>query len=125
MLVQLLERESEREQVLERIARQGARNAFAANGGNLGRIILKGGLDQLALRPAGVQGLIKLKLSGTDLAAARASLPEWADPQSARVLELLQQPYGEFYDYSAKWSLARLERVCREENVPLPGADAC
>jgi hypothetical protein len=87
--------------------------------------ILKGGLDQLALRPAGVQGLIKLKLSGTDLAAARASLPEWADPQSARVLELLQQPYGEFYDYSAKWSLARLERVCREENVPLPGADAC
>ena len=85
--------------------------------------ILKGGLDQLSLHPGNVQPLITLKLSGARLQEARDSLPEWTDPQSARVLELLQQPYRAFYDFNAVWSVSQLEKICLEENLPLPKPD--
>jgi hypothetical protein len=85
--------------------------------------ILKNGLDQLSLHPAHVLCLITLKLSGTRLEEARNSLPEWSDPQSVRVLELLQQPYSAFYTFNAVWSVSQLEKICREENLPLPRPD--
>ncbi len=82
--------------------------------------ILKGGLEQLSLHPGNVQPLISLKLSRAPLQEARDSLPEWSDPQAARVLELLQQPYRTFYDFDVPWSVGPLERICRAENLPLP-----
>jgi hypothetical protein len=85
--------------------------------------ILKDGLEQLSLHPGNVQPLITLKLSGTRLNEAKDSLPAWADPQSAKVLEILQQPYRAFYDFNAKWSVAQLEKICVEENLPLPRPD--
>lgn len=87
--------------------------------------ILKGGLDELLLHPGNVQSLIALKLSGINLDQARASLPDWTDPQSGKVLEILQQPYRAFYDFSAPWSVRPLEKICREENLPLPRPDDC
>jgi hypothetical protein len=85
--------------------------------------ILKGGLEQLSLHPGNVQSLITLKLSGVGLEEAKDSLPEWTDPQSSRVLELLQQPYRVLYDFTATWSVGQLEKICREENLPLPQPD--
>ncbi len=85
--------------------------------------ILKGGLDQLSLHPGALQPLITLKLSGVSLEQVKASLPEWADPQSGHVLELLKLPYRAFYDFNASWSLGRLQRICAEENLPVPGPD--
>jgi hypothetical protein len=85
--------------------------------------ILKGGLDQLSLHPGNVQSLITLKLSGVRLQEVRESLPKWSDPQSAKVLELLQQPYRAFYNFNAVWSVRQLERICQEENLPLPQPD--
>jgi len=85
--------------------------------------ILKGGLDQLSLQPGNLQCFITLKLSGTRLEEARSSLPEESDLQAARVLELLQLPYGAFYDFSVVWSVSQLEKICREENLPLPQPD--
>ena len=85
--------------------------------------ILKGGLDQLALHPASLQPLITLKLSKAPLDDVKKSLPQWADPQSAHVLELLQLPYRAFYDFNAPWSAGRLQRICQEENLPVPGPD--
>ena len=82
--------------------------------------ILKDGLDQLSLHPGNVQSLITLKLSGAPLEEAKNSLPEWSDPQSLKVLELLQQPYKVFYDFKTVWSVSQLEKICREENLPLP-----
>jgi len=87
--------------------------------------ILKGGLEELSLHAGKVQGLITLKLSGTKLAEVRSSLPAWADPQCDRVLELLQQPYRVFYDFSAPWSIGQLEKICRGENLRLPSPDDC
>src|ERR1700686_4967744 len=49
MLMQLLEREAEREEVLQRVTRQHAHQAFAANCGNLGGVALEGrigGIDR-------------------------------------------------------------------------------
>ncbi len=85
--------------------------------------ILKAGLDQLSLHPGNVRSLITLKLSGVDVEQAKQSLPEWADHQSERVLELLQQPYCVFYDFNAAWSAGQLDKICREENLPLPRPD--
>jgi hypothetical protein len=85
--------------------------------------ILKGGLEELSLHPGNVQSLITLKLSAAPLPEAKHSLPSWCDQQSARVLELLQQPYNAFYDFTTPWSLGQLEKICREENLPLPRPD--
>jgi phosphohistidine swiveling domain-containing protein len=85
--------------------------------------ILKEGLDQLSLHAGFVHSLITLKLSGAHLDEARSALPEWSDPQSARVLELLQQPYHAFYNFRAEWSLGELRKICQAEGLPLPGPD--
>jgi hypothetical protein len=85
--------------------------------------ILKDGLDQLSLQPSNVQCFITLKLSGTRFEEVRDSLPDWSDRQSVRVLELLQQPYSAFYNFSAVWSVSQLEKICREEHLLLPGPD--
>ena len=85
--------------------------------------ILKGGLEQLSLHPGNVQSLITLKLSGVPLQEVRESLPKWTDPQSAKVLELLQQPYRAFYNFQAVWSVRQLEKICQEENLAVPQPD--
>lgn len=85
--------------------------------------ILKGGLEELSLHPGNLQSLITLKLSGARLQDAKHALPSWSDPQSARVLDLLQQPYRTFYNFNAVWSIGQLEKICRDENLPLPGPD--
>lgn len=85
--------------------------------------ILKGGLDQLSLHSANVQHLISLKLSGISLQHVKDSLPESTDPQSAKVLELLQQPYRAFYDFNAVWSYRELEKLCQQEKRLVPRPD--
>lgn len=85
--------------------------------------ILKGGLEQLSLHPGNVESLLTLKLSGASLEEARQNLPHWTDPQTAKVLELLRQPYRAFFDFKAVWSMRQLEKICREENLPIPAPD--
>jgi hypothetical protein len=85
--------------------------------------ILKGGLDQLSLQPNNVQCFITLKLSRTRLEKIKDCLPEGCDSQAMRVLEILQQPYRAFYNFNAVWSVRQLEKICREENLTLPGPD--
>ena len=85
--------------------------------------ILKEGLDQLALHTGNVRCLITVKLSGVPLEEVRQNLPARSDPQSARVLELLQQPYKEFYNFGAEWSVGELRKICTAENLPLPSPE--
>ncbi len=82
--------------------------------------ILQQGLDQLHLHTGSVRSLISLKLAHVPFSETQAAFPDWCDAQSQKVIELLQQPYSAFYDFNARWSLAELERVCREENIPVP-----
>jgi len=85
--------------------------------------ILSEGLDELYLHAGNVKSLITLKLAGAPLEEARHSMCEWSDPQSGRVLELLQQPYSTFYDFKAKWSVRELEKICEEEQMAVPGPE--
>ena len=85
--------------------------------------ILKEGLDEVALHTGNVRCLITVKLSGVPLEEVRKSLPAKSDPQSARVLELLQQPYKEFYNFGAEWSVGELRKICTAENLPLPSPE--
>ncbi len=85
--------------------------------------ILSEGLDELYLHPGNVKALITVKLAGAPLEEAQHSMVEWSDPQSGRVLELLQQPWSTFYDFKARWSVKELEKICEEEQVPVPAAE--
>jgi hypothetical protein len=83
--------------------------------------ILKDGLEDFYLHPGSVICLIPLKLSGARFDQVRDSLPEWSDPQTLKVLDLLHQPYRVFYDFGAPWSVGELEKICREDNLTVPG----
>jgi hypothetical protein len=82
--------------------------------------ILSEGLEDVLLHPSTVKYLIPLKLSGMNLNEVRDSLPPWSNRQAATVIDLLQLPYRDFYDFDAEWSVGRLKEMCREENLPLP-----
>ncbi|HEX6879301.1 MAG TPA: hypothetical protein VF135_02970, partial [Terriglobales bacterium] len=82
--------------------------------------ILQEGLDPLRLHAASVKSLITIKLAGISLTETQQAIQDWNDPQSNRVVELLQQPYGMFFDFGQRWSVAELEKICREDNIPLP-----
>ncbi len=82
--------------------------------------ILQEGLDPLRLHAASVKSLITIKLAGIPLTETQQSIQDWNDPQSNRVVELLQQPYNTFFDFDQRWSVAELEKICREDNIPLP-----
>ena len=85
--------------------------------------ILKEGLDQVSLHTGNVKCLITVKLSGIPLEEARKSLPDGSDSQSARVLELLQQPYREFYNFRVDWSVGELKKICTAENISVPAPE--
>ena len=85
--------------------------------------ILQEGLDPLRLHTANVKSLIAIKLAGIPLAEAQLAIQDWNDPQSNRVIELLQQPYSEFFDFQKRWSVAELEKICREDSIPVPRPD--
>ncbi len=87
------------------------------------KTILKEGLDEISLHAGNVQSLMTLKLSRIALPEIRASLPEWTDPQTSRVLELLQQPYHVFYNFRLEWSVSELNKLCVAESVAVPGPD--
>jgi hypothetical protein len=87
--------------------------------------ILENGLDKLHLHPGSVTCLMPLKLSGVPLDQAAKSAPACCDPQTLEVLQLLQRPYREFYDFESTWSLKDLEDLCAANGVPIPEPDDC
>ncbi|MFA9453347.1 MAG: hypothetical protein ACERK6_05460, partial [Candidatus Aminicenantaceae bacterium] len=86
--------------------------------------ILQEGLNPLRLTHARIKPLIPLKLSGKRLGYAQRRVPDWCDPQTREVLELLRDPYSSFYDFSRAWSLNELKKLCEENGLPLPDAGA-
>ena len=86
--------------------------------------ILQEGLSALHLDPQKVKILMPLKLSKIPLDSVKKALPGWCDSQTKTVLELLNQPYSTFFDYSRPWSKQELKKLCEEENLPLPHPDS-
>jgi hypothetical protein len=86
--------------------------------------VLSKGLGSLAVRPALLLELMPLKLAGTGLAAARAALPAWSDPQTVEVLTVLGEPWSMFFDYGVPCRLAALRALCESAGRPVPPPDA-
>jgi hypothetical protein len=91
---------------------------------NLARgVILSQGLGELRLHRGRVRAFLPLKLSDVDLDAVRAALPDGADPQTAAVIDLLQAPYRDYYNFDSEADRNRLAALCRRCEKPVPGPD--
>ncbi len=86
-------------------------------------LILSKGLGSLRIHKGLVMDFMSLKLARPDFEKVRGAISIDADPQTTEVLDLLSQPFGEFYDYSNPKSLGRLRRIVETEGLSLPGAD--
>jgi hypothetical protein len=85
--------------------------------------ILSCGLGSLWIHKGLVSEFMTLKLSKVDLNEVRQSTAETFDPQTTAVLDLLRQPYAEFYDFADPKSLFSLKRICESEGLPLPNPE--
>ena len=86
--------------------------------------ILESSLGSLELAPHRLKTLIPLKLSQCPLNEVIAELPEWCDQQTESVLDILLQPYENFFSYENPWSIGQLEKICDRENLPVPSPDS-
>jgi hypothetical protein len=84
-------------------------------------VILSGGLGPLQGLARSVAAFMPLKLSGVDLEAVRAAIPEGGDPQSVEFVDLLLRPFGAFFDYRDPHSLESLRRACDAAGLEMPG----
>lgn len=85
-------------------------------------MILTKGLTPIRLHVGRAKEFISLKLSGVDLDAVIDALPSHADAQTEEILDLLKEPYGAFYDYERRSSLAPLKTLCEQIGRPVPKA---
>lgn len=82
--------------------------------------ILSRGLMSLRIHHGTVREFMSLKLSRISLAEVREALPENSDSQTIKVLELLAQPYGKFYEFDDPRSVYHLRKICDAEGIALP-----
>ena len=82
--------------------------------------ILAEGFGQVTLGAGDAKLFISLKIAGVDRRLVRAALDGESDPETERLLDILDQPYGFFFNYHAPWSLSALEEICRREGLSIP-----
>jgi hypothetical protein len=85
--------------------------------------ILGEGLPEIRLAPSALMALVPLKVAGVEIPSVRASVPRWLDPQLPELLDLLEKPYKTFFDFKAPWSRRKLEVICEEAGLAIPGPD--
>ena len=85
--------------------------------------ILSEGLAKIQLNPAGLTVLVPLKLAGANIASVRRSVPKWCDPQLPELLDLIDKPYKNFFNFKAPWSRGKLEAICQEAGLEVPAPD--
>jgi len=82
--------------------------------------ILEDGLGQIKLKLGNVLTFITLKLSDKDLKKIKSCCPKNTDSDTLNMIEMLQKPYGYFYNYQVEWSFSILKEICEAEGIPLP-----
>ena len=88
------------------------------------RKMLQEGLSTLPLSPAKVKVLLPLKLGRLPLEEVRQAILPWFDGQTRKIIELLRLPYSAFFDFNNPWSYQELEKLCKEDGLPIPAPDA-
>ncbi len=86
--------------------------------------ILTDGLGNISLNPAAIEVFIPLKLAGKNWNEIRKNLSSDNTKETNHLTDILQnKPFGYFYDYDAKWSVAKLKEICDAEKIPFPEAN--
>ena len=85
------------------------------------RVILSDEFGRLPNLAASAPDFLPLKLSRVDLGEVRRAVPCGADIRTAELIDLVDRPYRELFDYGDRQSIDRLRRVCEAEGLPLPG----
>ncbi len=86
--------------------------------------ILQEELSPLKLDSPRLKTLIPLKLSRIPLPDVKKVMPDWCDTQTLKAIDLLMQPYSNFYSYHLHWSIQELKIICAEAGIPVPSADS-
>ncbi len=82
--------------------------------------ILEDGLGHIKLKLGNVLTFITLKLSDKDLKKIKSYSQKNTDTNTRDLIDILQKPYGYFFNYQAEWSFSRLKEICETENLPIP-----
>ena len=82
--------------------------------------ILNEGLGDIRIKLGDAMVFMPLKLSRQDLNEVKSVIKFEYDEGTEALIELLQQPFGYFFNYKAQWSISRLEDVCKKEGIPVP-----
>jgi len=86
--------------------------------------ILNYGLGSINLTTINAEIFITLKLLGKDWGPINEAYDSSFDKETESLLDLIQLPYGEIYDYNTPWSVGKLEDICKNEKIACPGKDA-
>lgn len=86
--------------------------------------ILSYGLGSISISKADAEIFISLKLHMKDWEPVNDLYDSSFDKETGALLDLLQLPYGQIYDYNAPWSVDKLKEVCRNEKVNFPDKES-
>ena len=86
-------------------------------------MILDQGLGSIQLKISNALIFISLKLRIKDWKKIQLVPRGDRDPETDILIEILQKPYKEFYDYNSPWSIGELEKICSKEKLPIPDPD--
>jgi phosphoenolpyruvate synthase/pyruvate phosphate dikinase len=83
--------------------------------------ILNEGLGNIQLKTGNAIIFMTLKLAKKNMAKMieLCNLND-TDKETKLLLELLQKPYSEFYNFEYAWSIGMLKDLCKEAGIPLP-----
>ncbi|MDA3813198.1 MAG: hypothetical protein PF570_02980, partial [Candidatus Cloacimonetes bacterium] len=82
--------------------------------------ILNEGLGEIRIKLGNAMVFMPLKLSKQDLNKIKSIDKFEFDKGTIALIDLLQQPFGYFFNYDVQWSFSRLEEVCKREGIPIP-----
>lgn len=87
---------------------------------NRGYYLLNNGLEEIDLNYINTNLFTTLKLSKNNISEIKNFMPENYDKYSLKLINSLEQTYGELFDYNNKWSINELKKICKNENLPVP-----
>jgi len=82
--------------------------------------ILNEGLGDIRVKLGDAMVFMPLKLSDQDLDKIKLISEFEYDIGTITLIEILQKPFGYFYNYSEQWSYSRLEELCKQEGIDIP-----
>ena len=86
--------------------------------------ILNFGLGSIILSINDAKVFISLKLYVKTWESINKLFDSSFNKETKVLLELLQMPYGDLYEYDKPWSFNNLQDICKSEQINIPGKDS-